>query len=87
MSVTLSIIQTFSEVQLGTAVNYTEYGRLPSGEVALIGRVKSVVSFRYGQFRKLTCAYRSHPDVAERHYPDLFKEFFPNGLPAQGFAY
>ena len=30
---------------------------------------------------------RSHPDVAERHYPDLFKEFFPQGLPVHGFAY
>ncbi|CAL1706053.1 unnamed protein product [Somion occarium] len=51
------------------SVNYAEYGLLPSGEVALIGRVKS------------------HPDVAQRHYPDLFKQFFPDGLPAQGFAY
>ncbi|KAI0277233.1 Clavaminate synthase-like protein [Russula aff. rugulosa BPL654] len=24
---------------------------------------------------------KSHPDVAERHYPDLFKQFFPHGLP------
>ncbi|KAL4073769.1 hypothetical protein J3A83DRAFT_4389897 [Scleroderma citrinum] len=24
---------------------------------------------------------KSHPDVAERHYPDLFKEYFPDGLP------
>ena len=87
MSVLLSTLETSSEVQLGTAVNYTEYGRLPSGEVALIGRVKRVFAFRYSQPMKLTCAYRSHPDVAERHYPDLFKEFFPNGLPAQGFAY
>ncbi|KAI0784685.1 Clavaminate synthase-like protein [Abortiporus biennis] len=30
---------------------------------------------------------KSHPDVAERHYPDLFKQFFPEGLPAHGFAY
>ncbi|KAH8118970.1 hypothetical protein DFH11DRAFT_1685995 [Phellopilus nigrolimitatus] len=30
---------------------------------------------------------KSHPDVAERHYPDLFKQFFPDGLPAQGKAY
>ena len=30
---------------------------------------------------------KSHPDVAERHYPDLFKQFFPNGLPAQATAY
>ena len=31
--------------------------------------------------------YRSHPDVAQRHYPDLFKQFFPEGLPARGEAY
>ncbi|KAF8134471.1 hypothetical protein EV363DRAFT_1396885 [Boletus edulis] len=23
---------------------------------------------------------KSHPDVAERHYPDLFKQYFPSGL-------
>ncbi|KIK60337.1 hypothetical protein GYMLUDRAFT_43637 [Collybiopsis luxurians FD-317 M1] len=30
---------------------------------------------------------KSHPDVAERHYPDLFKELFPNGMPLHGIAY
>ncbi|KIJ50441.1 hypothetical protein M422DRAFT_245712 [Sphaerobolus stellatus SS14] len=30
---------------------------------------------------------KSHPDVAARHYPELFKKYFPNGLPAQGSAY
>lgn len=30
---------------------------------------------------------KSHPDVAERHYPDLFKTYFPNGAPAFGSAY
>ncbi|GJE89980.1 clavaminate synthase-like protein [Phanerochaete sordida] len=56
--------------QIGSdAVNYAEYHTLPSGEVALIGRVKS------------------HPDVAERHYPELFKKYFPDGLPSQGSAY
>lgn len=30
---------------------------------------------------------KSHPDVAERHYPRLFEEFFPDGLPAHGTAY
>ncbi|KAJ8096320.1 hypothetical protein PM082_011476 [Marasmius tenuissimus] len=24
---------------------------------------------------------KSHPDVGERHYPELFKKLFPNGLP------
>ncbi|KAG8747817.1 hypothetical protein FRC10_011262 [Ceratobasidium sp. 414] len=26
---------------------------------------------------------RSHPDVGERHYPGIFKEIFPNGVPAR----
>ncbi|KAI6037543.1 hypothetical protein EDC04DRAFT_2868658 [Pisolithus marmoratus] len=30
---------------------------------------------------------KSHPDVAERHYPDLFEQYFPNGLPKQVNAY
>jgi len=30
---------------------------------------------------------KSHPDVAERHYPELFKRYFPNGLPKQVSAY
>ncbi|KAF5365049.1 hypothetical protein D9758_010995 [Tetrapyrgos nigripes] len=31
---------------------------------------------------------KSHPDVAQKHYPELFKRFFPDGrLPAQGIAY
>ncbi|KAH9940370.1 Clavaminate synthase-like protein [Epithele typhae] len=51
------------------SVNYSEYGQYPSGQVNLIGRVKS------------------HPDVAQRHYPDMFKQFFPKGLPSQGSAY
>ncbi|KAG2074738.1 Clavaminate synthase-like protein [Suillus decipiens] len=30
---------------------------------------------------------KSHPDVAQRHYPDLFVQYFPNGLPKQVSAY
>ncbi|KAJ3740716.1 hypothetical protein DFH05DRAFT_1404782 [Lentinula detonsa] len=30
---------------------------------------------------------KSHPDVAERHYPDVFKQLFPNGMPLHGIAY
>lgn len=30
---------------------------------------------------------KSHPDVAERHYPELFKQIFPNGFSGQGSAY
>ncbi|KIP09459.1 hypothetical protein PHLGIDRAFT_102892 [Phlebiopsis gigantea 11061_1 CR5-6] len=56
--------------KVGTdSVNYAEYSELLSGQVALIGRVKS------------------HPDVGERHYPELFKKFFPDGLPKHGVAY
>ncbi|EKM54796.1 uncharacterized protein PHACADRAFT_258899, partial [Phanerochaete carnosa HHB-10118-sp] len=65
---TLNIKETRGKVG-SDAVNYAEYHQLPSGEVALIGRVKS------------------HPDVAERHYPELFKKYFPEGLPSHGLAY
>ncbi|KAN0140987.1 Clavaminate synthase-like protein [Lactarius tabidus] len=51
------------------SVNFSEYDRLPCGEVSLINRVKS------------------HPDVAEKHYPYLFKHFFPYGMPTHGTAY
>ncbi|KAF8875881.1 hypothetical protein CPB84DRAFT_1689432 [Gymnopilus junonius] len=30
---------------------------------------------------------KSHPDVAERHYPELFKQIFPNGFSGKGSAY
>ncbi|KAG1751424.1 uncharacterized protein EDB91DRAFT_1105457 [Suillus paluster] len=30
---------------------------------------------------------KSHPDVAQRHYPDLFKQYFPKGVPNQVSAY
>ncbi|TFK44049.1 iron/ascorbate oxidoreductase [Crucibulum laeve] len=30
---------------------------------------------------------KSHPDVAERHYPELFKQIFPNGYSGKGSAY
>ncbi|KAF9526908.1 hypothetical protein CPB83DRAFT_857184 [Crepidotus variabilis] len=30
---------------------------------------------------------KSHPDVAERHYPELFRQIFPSGRPAFGSAY
>ncbi|KAF8311842.1 iron/ascorbate oxidoreductase [Clavulina sp. PMI_390] len=51
------------------SINYAEYSTAISGEVALIGRVKS------------------HPDVAARFYPDLFKKYFPNGAPEFGIGY
>ncbi|KAG6824961.1 hypothetical protein H0H92_005294 [Tricholoma furcatifolium] len=57
------------EVAKTDSVNFTEFDRKPSGQVNLIGRVKS------------------HPDVAQRHYPSLFAEYFPDGLPSAGSAY
>ncbi|KAJ2913142.1 hypothetical protein MD484_g7277, partial [Candolleomyces efflorescens] len=30
---------------------------------------------------------KSHPDVAERHYPELFKVIFPSGFSGKGSAY
>ncbi|PSR73294.1 hypothetical protein PHLCEN_2v10855 [Hermanssonia centrifuga] len=30
---------------------------------------------------------KSHPDVGQRHYPQLFHQLFPDGLPAHGSAY
>ncbi|EJD02689.1 iron/ascorbate oxidoreductase [Fomitiporia mediterranea MF3/22] len=57
------------ETGLTDSVNYAEYETLPSGQVELIGRVKS------------------HPDVAERHYPNLFQQFFPQGIPKQVNVY
>ncbi|KAF8331392.1 Clavaminate synthase-like protein [Cantharellus anzutake] len=30
---------------------------------------------------------KSHPDVAEAHYPQLFRQIFPNGAPQFGSAY
>lgn len=55
------------------------------------GVVDSVNYQEYGQYPSgyvnLIGRVKSHPDVAERHYPDIFKQFFPQGLPAQGSAY
>ncbi|KAI0064576.1 Clavaminate synthase-like protein [Artomyces pyxidatus] len=65
----LKLKEERGEVGATDSVNFSEYDRLPSGYVTLIGRVKS------------------HPDVAQQHYPDLFKQFFPEGLPAHGTAY
>ena len=70
------------------AVNYAEYHLLPSGEVALIGRVKYIfVTLHDMTLPDRSGRHRSHPDVAQRHYPELFKQYFPDGLPAHGLAY
>ncbi|PPQ97239.1 hypothetical protein CVT26_000765 [Gymnopilus dilepis] len=59
------------------SVNFSEFDKEPSGKVNLIGRVKP----------KSETIPRSHPDVAERHYPELFKQIFPNGFSGKGSAY
>ncbi|KAI0674896.1 Clavaminate synthase-like protein [Trametes maxima] len=58
------------------------------------GQVGAVDSVNYAEYDEhptglvnLIGRIKSHPDVAERHYPDMFKQFFPNGLPTQGSAY
>jgi len=78
------------------AVNCSEYDSLSAGQVHFVNRIKYVpclptlgglVSRQSGTV--LTGKYdnRSHPDVAERHYPNLFKQFFPRGLPTHETAY
>jgi len=57
------------------AVNFSEYDNLPAYGNLPSGQVS------------LINRVKSHPDVAERHYPNLFKQFFPYGLPAHGTAY
>ena len=69
------------------AVNYAEYGLYPAGHVTLIGRVRYHASCQRSSVRLTMQFSRSHPDVGERYYPELFKQLFPNGMPAQGSAY
>ncbi|EIN12096.1 Clavaminate synthase-like protein [Punctularia strigosozonata HHB-11173 SS5] len=40
--------------------------------------------FGYGN---LIGRIKSHPDVAERHYPEFFRQYFPTGLPQAASAY
>ncbi|KAJ3850672.1 iron/ascorbate oxidoreductase [Lentinula lateritia] len=58
------------------------------------GNLPQTDSINYSEFEsqpsgmvQLMGRVKSHPDVAQRHYPALFKQFFPDGLPKQGFAY
>ncbi|KAJ3881544.1 iron/ascorbate oxidoreductase [Lentinula edodes] len=58
------------------------------------GNLSQTDSINYSEFEsqpsgmvQLMGRVKSHPDVAQRHYPALFKQFFPDGLPKQGFAY
>ena len=71
-------------------MNFSEFDREPSGKVNLIGRVKYVhklSTFYFIFWGMLIVGFRSHPDVGERHYPELFKQIFPNGYSGKGSAY
>ena len=78
---------------MNIAVNFSEFDQEPSGKVNLIGRVKYVhklSTFLFSFFflvLPLIVGFRSHPDVGERHYPELFKQIFPNGYSGKGSAY
>lgn len=67
------------------AINLAEYDREPSGQAVLVARVKCVSSLHYAVLCcNLLCVFddfRTHPQVAERHYPELFEKYFPEGLP------
>ncbi|KAG9316787.1 hypothetical protein JVU11DRAFT_2851 [Chiua virens] len=58
------------------------------------GDISATDSVNFGEFDRepsgavnLIGRVKSHPDVAERHYPELFKQYFPSGLPKQVSAY
>jgi len=58
------------------------------------GKVAATDSVNFSEFDKepsgrvnLIGRIKSHPDVGERHYPDLFKQLFPRGSPGIGIAY
>ncbi|KAI0030372.1 Clavaminate synthase-like protein [Vararia minispora EC-137] len=58
------------------------------------GALSTTDSVNYSEFDRLPAGLvtligrvKSHPDVAQEHYPDLFKQIFPQGLPAHGEAY
>lgn len=58
------------------------------------GKLPATDSVNFPEFSTQTSGHvnlvgrvKSHPDVGERHYPALFKQIFPNGLPTHGTAY
>ncbi|KDQ27278.1 hypothetical protein PLEOSDRAFT_1076520 [Pleurotus ostreatus PC15] len=60
----------------------------------LRGDVATTESVNFSEFDRepsgkvnLIGRVKSHPDVAQRHYPELFAQIFPQGLPAHGSAY
>ncbi|KAH9073603.1 hypothetical protein EDB83DRAFT_2312908 [Lactarius deliciosus] len=60
------------------SVNFGEYDTLPSGQVPFISRDKLSGVAKYWADEKFQ---RSHPNVAEKQYPELFKQIFPCGMP------
>ncbi|OCH84949.1 hypothetical protein OBBRIDRAFT_355618 [Obba rivulosa] len=53
-----------------------------------------IAAVNYTEYRELPSGLvnlirhvRSHPDAAEEHYPDLFKQFLPDGMPLWSCAY
>ncbi|KAH7923163.1 Clavaminate synthase-like protein [Leucogyrophana mollusca] len=60
----------------------------------LRGEAASTDSVNFSEFDRepsgrvnLIGRVKSHPDVAERHYPELFRQYFPSGLPTQASVY
>ncbi|EDR00363.1 uncharacterized protein LACBIDRAFT_314347 [Laccaria bicolor S238N-H82] len=58
------------------------------------GKVAATDSVNFSEFDKepsgkvsLIGRIKSHPDVGERHYPELFKQIFPQGFTGKGSAY
>ncbi|KAL1743787.1 hypothetical protein HDZ31DRAFT_83172 [Schizophyllum fasciatum] len=58
------------------------------------GQVSQTDSINFTEFDRepsgkvnLIGRVKSHPDVAQIHYPELFKKYFPDGLPSQVNAY
>ncbi|KAF8916668.1 hypothetical protein CPB85DRAFT_1374548 [Mucidula mucida] len=70
---------------------------LPSQILALRdkrGQIADTDSVNFSEFGTEPYGYvnlvgrvKSHPDVAEQHYHNLFKRYFPEGLPEHGSAY
>ncbi|KAF9033531.1 hypothetical protein BJ165DRAFT_1567367 [Panaeolus papilionaceus] len=83
---------------IGLDVRLTEHVlQFPPDIVALRderGQVKATDSVNFTEFDKepsgkvnLIGRVKSHPDVAEVHYPELFKQIFPSGSHGLGSAY
>ena len=75
-----SSIMVVAFPHIRVAVNYREYDQELTGVVALTGRIKlgSLCSMQPWTYSPIS---RSHPDVAKRHYPEIFETYFPDGAP------